>query len=63
MCVIGCVKIRWILKPGVTQMAEQQALLERAIEAAAHSDSPTATQPAHTHTHTEAPVHTRCLIH
>lgn len=35
-------------------MAEQQALLERPIEAAAHSDSEIAT-------HTS--VHTRCLIH
>lgn len=50
VCIIGCVKIGWILKPGVTQMAEQQALLERPIEAAAHSDSRIATQYTHTHT-------------
>lgn len=56
VCVIGCVKIRWILKAGVTQMAEQQDLLERPIEAAAHSDSRISIQ--HTHTHTHGRAHT-----
>lgn len=49
------------LKPGVTQMAEQQALLERPIEAAARSDSRIVT---HTHTHPQS-THTSAhrLIH
>ena len=38
-------------------MAEQQALLERPIEAAAHSDSGNVTH-THTHTHTQRHTHT-----
>ncbi len=42
------------LRPGVTQMAEQQALLEKPIEAAAHSDRGNVT---HARTHTRTRTH------